>query len=118
MYVGTCIRETVNQYIKLVCLKHIGGKVFYDIGMKVYNQSVIVKMTRCFCRLYCRHYERTFSSAEEELLYFLERVAKPGWRWPAKPRPPEHHKNKQGHEKHNGILFLPIDIIYSCLFLL
>ncbi|XP_072941852.1 voltage-dependent calcium channel subunit alpha-2/delta-3 isoform X14 [Epargyreus clarus] len=52
--------------------------------------------------LYCRHYERTFSSPEEELLYFLERVAKPGWRWPAKPRPPEHHKNKPGHEKHNG----------------
>lgn len=50
-------------------------------------------------RLYCRHYERTFSSPEEELLYFLERVAKPGWRWPAKPRPPEHHKNK-GHERH------------------
>ncbi|KAJ0182369.1 hypothetical protein K1T71_001738 [Dendrolimus kikuchii] len=52
--------------------------------------------------LYCRHYERTFASPEEELLYFLERVAKPGWRWPAKPRPPEHHKNKPGHEKHNG----------------
>ncbi|XP_037866881.2 voltage-dependent calcium channel subunit alpha-2/delta-3 isoform X1 [Bombyx mori] len=52
--------------------------------------------------LYCRHYERTFSSPEEELLYFLERVAKPGWRWPAKPRPPEHHKNKQGHERHNN----------------
>ncbi|CAH2050712.1 unnamed protein product, partial [Iphiclides podalirius] len=51
--------------------------------------------------LYCRHYERTFSTPEEELLYFLERVAKPGWRWPAKPRPPEHHKNK-GHEKHNN----------------
>ncbi|XP_045527355.1 voltage-dependent calcium channel subunit alpha-2/delta-3 isoform X3 [Pieris brassicae] len=51
--------------------------------------------------LYCRHYERTFATAEEELLYFLERVAKPGWRWPAKPRPPEHHKNKQGHG-HNG----------------
>ncbi|CAH2102256.1 unnamed protein product [Euphydryas editha] len=50
--------------------------------------------------LYCRHYERTFSSPEEELLYFLERVAKPGWRWPAKPRPPEHHKNK-GHERHS-----------------
>ncbi|XP_069358648.1 voltage-dependent calcium channel subunit alpha-2/delta-3 isoform X5 [Maniola hyperantus] len=50
--------------------------------------------------LYCRHYERTFSSPEEELSYFLERVAKPGWRWPAKPRPPEHHKNK-GHERHN-----------------
>ncbi|XP_041974803.1 voltage-dependent calcium channel subunit alpha-2/delta-3 isoform X4 [Aricia agestis] len=50
--------------------------------------------------LYCRHYERTFSTPEEELLYFLERVAKPGWRWPAKPRPPEHHKNK-GHERHN-----------------
>lgn len=52
--------------------------------------------------LYCRHYERTFSSPEEELLYFLERVAKPGWRWPAKPRPPEHHKNKPGHERHNN----------------
>ncbi|XP_045494303.1 voltage-dependent calcium channel subunit alpha-2/delta-3 isoform X3 [Colias croceus] len=51
--------------------------------------------------LYCRHYERTFASAEEELLYFLERVAKPGWRWPAKPRPPEHHKNKPGHDRHN-----------------
>lgn len=53
-------------------------------------------------RLYCRHYERTFANAEEELLYFLERVAKPGWRWPAKPRPPEHHKNKTGHERHNN----------------
>ncbi|CAH1639873.1 unnamed protein product [Spodoptera littoralis] len=52
--------------------------------------------------LYCRHYERTFANAEEELLYFLERVAKPGWRWPAKPRPPEHHKNKTGHERHNN----------------
>ncbi|CAH0695393.1 unnamed protein product [Spodoptera exigua] len=52
--------------------------------------------------LYCRHYERTFANAEEELLYFLERVAKPGWRWPAKPRPPEHHKNKPGHERHNN----------------
>ncbi|XP_050666412.1 voltage-dependent calcium channel subunit alpha-2/delta-3 isoform X3 [Leptidea sinapis] len=52
--------------------------------------------------LYCRHYERTFSTPEEELLYFLERVAKPGWRWPAKPRPPEHHKNKPNHDKHNG----------------
>lgn len=52
--------------------------------------------------LYCRHYERTFASPEEELLYFLERVAKPGWRWPAKPRPPEHHKNKIGHERHNN----------------
>ncbi|XP_075975130.1 voltage-dependent calcium channel subunit straightjacket isoform X4 [Anticarsia gemmatalis] len=52
--------------------------------------------------LYCRHYERTFSTPEEELLYFLERVAKPGWRWPAKPRPPEHHKNKPGHERHNN----------------
>ncbi|XP_061709139.1 voltage-dependent calcium channel subunit alpha-2/delta-3 isoform X2 [Cydia pomonella] len=51
--------------------------------------------------LYCRHYERSFSSPEEELSYFLERVARPGWRWPAKPRPPEHHKNK-GHERHNG----------------
>ncbi|XP_026319490.1 voltage-dependent calcium channel subunit alpha-2/delta-3 isoform X5 [Hyposmocoma kahamanoa] len=51
--------------------------------------------------LYCRHYERTFKSPEEELSYFLERVAKPGWRWPAKPRPPEHHKNK-GHERHNN----------------
>ncbi|XP_048489046.1 voltage-dependent calcium channel subunit alpha-2/delta-3 isoform X2 [Plutella xylostella] len=50
--------------------------------------------------LYCRHYERTFSSPEEELLYFLERVARPGWRWPAKPRPPEHHRNK--HERHNN----------------
>lgn len=53
-------------------------------------------------RLYCRHYERTFATAEDELLYFLERVAKPGWRWPAKPRPPEHHKNKPGHERHNN----------------
>ncbi|XP_053612990.1 voltage-dependent calcium channel subunit alpha-2/delta-3 isoform X3 [Plodia interpunctella] len=52
--------------------------------------------------MYCRHYEHTFSSPEEELLYFLERVAKPGWRWPAKPKPPEHHKNKQGHERHNN----------------
>ncbi|XP_059050902.1 voltage-dependent calcium channel subunit alpha-2/delta-3 isoform X1 [Achroia grisella] len=52
--------------------------------------------------LYCRHYERTFSTPEEELLYFLERVAKPGWRWPAKPRPPEHHKNKPGHDRHNN----------------
>ncbi|XP_030025164.1 voltage-dependent calcium channel subunit alpha-2/delta-3 isoform X4 [Manduca sexta] len=52
--------------------------------------------------MYCRHYERTFSSPEDELLYFLERVAKPGWRWPAKPRPPEHHKNKPGHERHNN----------------
>ncbi|XP_049879858.1 voltage-dependent calcium channel subunit alpha-2/delta-3 isoform X3 [Pectinophora gossypiella] len=51
--------------------------------------------------LYCRHYERTFATAEEELSYFLERVAKPGWRWPAKPRPPEHHKSK-GHERHNN----------------
>ncbi|XP_061385682.1 voltage-dependent calcium channel subunit alpha-2/delta-3 isoform X1 [Danaus plexippus] len=50
--------------------------------------------------MYCRHYERTFSSPEEELSYFLERVAKPGWRWPAKPRPPEHHKNKgHGHSE-------------------
>ncbi|XP_073958468.1 voltage-dependent calcium channel subunit straightjacket isoform X14 [Choristoneura fumiferana] len=52
--------------------------------------------------LYCRHYERSFSSPEEELSYFLERVARPGWRWPAKPRPPEHHKNKPAHERHNG----------------
>ncbi|XP_063823520.1 voltage-dependent calcium channel subunit alpha-2/delta-3 isoform X3 [Ostrinia nubilalis] len=52
--------------------------------------------------LYCRHYERNFATAEDELLYFLERVAKPGWRWPAKPRPPEHHKNKPGHERHNN----------------
>ncbi|XP_073958456.1 voltage-dependent calcium channel subunit straightjacket isoform X3 [Choristoneura fumiferana] len=51
--------------------------------------------------LYCRHYERSFSSPEEELSYFLERVARPGWRWPAKPRPPEHHKNKPAHERHN-----------------
>ncbi|KAI8438775.1 hypothetical protein MSG28_011164 [Choristoneura fumiferana] len=45
---------------------------------------------------------RSFSSPEEELSYFLERVARPGWRWPAKPRPPEHHKNKPAHERHNG----------------
>ncbi|KAJ2948102.1 hypothetical protein O0L34_g9898 [Tuta absoluta] len=51
--------------------------------------------------LYCRHYERMFATPEEELSYFLERVAKPGWRWPAKPRPPEHHKSK-GHEGHNS----------------
>lgn len=59
-----------------------------------------IRVLSCF-RLYCRHYERTFKSPEEELSYFLERVAKPGWRWPAKPRPPEHHRNK-GHERHNN----------------
>ncbi|KAI8438776.1 hypothetical protein MSG28_011164 [Choristoneura fumiferana] len=47
-------------------------------------------------------WSRSFSSPEEELSYFLERVARPGWRWPAKPRPPEHHKNKPAHERHNG----------------
>lgn len=41
-------------------------------------------------RLYCRHHERTFSTAEEELLYFLKRMGQPKWKWPLKPHPPEH----------------------------
>lgn len=40
-------------------------------------------------------------------MYFLERVAKPGWRWPAKPRPPEHHKNKHGHNGNKKVIEKP-----------
>lgn len=43
-------------------------------------------------RLYCKHSNDTYSSPEAELLYFLERMRQPGWRWPLNrsPPPPEH----------------------------
>ncbi|XP_077284622.1 voltage-dependent calcium channel subunit straightjacket isoform X2 [Arctopsyche grandis] len=44
--------------------------------------------------LYCRHHELTFPSPELELLYFLQRMGQPKWKWPLKPHPPEHmHSN-------------------------
>ncbi|XP_017113136.1 voltage-dependent calcium channel subunit alpha-2/delta-3 isoform X9 [Drosophila elegans] len=42
--------------------------------------------------LYCKHSNRTFKTPEIELLYFLERMSEPGWRWPGSrsAMPPEH----------------------------
>ncbi|EDW35840.1 GL17474 [Drosophila persimilis] len=42
--------------------------------------------------LFCKHSNRTFRTPETELLYFLERMTEPGWRWPASrsAMPPEH----------------------------
>ncbi|GBP42127.1 hypothetical protein EVAR_21131_1 [Eumeta japonica] len=68
--------------------------------------------------LYCRHYDKTFKSPEDELLYFLERVARPGWRWPLKPRPPEHHKAKVTHDRHNvsNELTIANDCCHPCVY--
>ena len=43
-------------------------------------------------RLYCKHSNESFSSPETELIYFLERMRQPGWKWPLNrsPPPPEH----------------------------
>ncbi|XP_016943349.1 voltage-dependent calcium channel subunit alpha-2/delta-3 isoform X9 [Drosophila suzukii] len=42
--------------------------------------------------LFCKHSNRTFKTPEIELLYFLERMSEPGWRWPGSRSalPPEH----------------------------
>ncbi|XP_043644312.1 voltage-dependent calcium channel subunit alpha-2/delta-3 isoform X1 [Drosophila teissieri] len=42
--------------------------------------------------LFCKHSNRTFKTPEIELLYFLERMSEPGWRWPGSrsAMPPEH----------------------------
>ncbi|KAH8402487.1 hypothetical protein KR009_012344 [Drosophila setifemur] len=40
--------------------------------------------------LFCRHSNRTFKTPENELMYFLERMTEPGWRWPGGPKTPEH----------------------------
>ncbi|KAG5680433.1 hypothetical protein PVAND_009941 [Polypedilum vanderplanki] len=45
--------------------------------------------------LYCKHNNESFSSPEAELIYFLERMRQPGWRWPLNRSPPtpEHMSN-------------------------
>ncbi|XP_067644741.1 voltage-dependent calcium channel subunit alpha-2/delta-3 isoform X4 [Eurosta solidaginis] len=42
--------------------------------------------------LYCKHNNKTFSTPEEELIWFLNKMSQPGWRWPLSRSavPPEH----------------------------
>ncbi|XP_030369817.1 voltage-dependent calcium channel subunit alpha-2/delta-3 isoform X2 [Scaptodrosophila lebanonensis] len=42
--------------------------------------------------LFCKHSNKTFKTPERELLFFLERMSEPGWRWPSSrsAMPPEH----------------------------
>lgn len=59
-----------------------------------------------FSRLYCKHNNETFSSPEAELLYFLERMRKPGWHWPLRPLPPEKsHAQMSGGSQCRFIIF-------------
>ncbi|XP_053957095.1 voltage-dependent calcium channel subunit alpha-2/delta-3 isoform X3 [Anastrepha ludens] len=42
--------------------------------------------------LYCKHNNKTFTTPEEELVWFLNKMSQPGWRWPLSRSavPPEH----------------------------
>ncbi|XP_012158021.1 voltage-dependent calcium channel subunit alpha-2/delta-3 isoform X4 [Ceratitis capitata] len=42
--------------------------------------------------LYCKHNNKTFATPEEELVWFLNKMSQPGWRWPLSRSalPPEH----------------------------
>ncbi|XP_026478541.1 voltage-dependent calcium channel subunit alpha-2/delta-3-like [Ctenocephalides felis] len=43
--------------------------------------------------LYCKQSDKSFATPEDELMYFLERMDRPGWKWPSRTPypPPEHH---------------------------
>uniref|UniRef100_T1H0I3 Uncharacterized protein n=1 Tax=Megaselia scalaris TaxID=36166 RepID=T1H0I3_MEGSC len=41
--------------------------------------------------VYCKNHTKTFDTPEAELRYFIQKMSKPGWKWPPRsPVPPEH----------------------------
>lgn len=58
-----------------------------SICSRLFSSVILMTLPHAF-RLYCKHNNDTFSSPEAELLYFLERMRQPGWRWPLNRSPP------------------------------
>lgn len=52
------------------------------------------------CRYYCKQNNESFSSPEAELIYFIEKMKQPGWKWPLnRSKPPPEHTSKSKHEQ-------------------
>lgn len=69
-----------------------------QIGMGHLKPLPILHLIYCsfvyfvhFCRLYCKHAERNFSSPEEELEHFINRTKNARWKWKGRTAvSPEH----------------------------